>query len=273
MLSCWRRKNSGTWSYSERRRCKLETCSYLCGTNRERRMGIWPCHQRRIKSWNQRIAAGKDWVAAGTTWPLIKFFSCRVRSKQAWNTLIKTNDNVMITCNLPEAVYSNTPFSSRKWLILSLFKCARQCNRNDTTRAGQHCRECRCFHLLELCTVRYSINWQPVAQCFYLLLTISCDMFRPQLLAIFSEIEMLLTCTAYVSTFWQSLCVGHHLYCRGLSLFSSVSSGKYCGSTWNWRPCCQWKHVYCFALNHTVRCCSGCISSWQRHWTIKLTYL
>jgi len=48
----------------------------------------------------------------------------------------------------------------------------------------------------------YNIYFQLVTQCLYLLLTdYCCDMFRPQFLAIFRELEGLSAYTAYVATY------------------------------------------------------------------------
>ena len=50
-----------------------------------------------------------------------------------------------------------------------------------------------------LCKIQYSLPTR--CRMFYLLLYYCCDMFRPQLLAIFRELERLSTCTGYVSTY------------------------------------------------------------------------
>jgi len=118
------------------------------------------------------------------------------------------------------------------------------------------------------CKIQYSLA--ACCRMFLFVINYCCDVFRPQILAIFRELEILSTCTPNVSTYVAEILGWTPSVLSWLSLLSSVSGGKYCGSTWYWRPGFQWNHLYCFAVNHTVRSCSSCIRCWRRHWTIKL---
>ena len=66
---------------------------------------------------------------------------------------------------------------------------------------------------------------------FFFVVNYFCDVFRPQLFAIFRELEMLSTCTAYVSTYVTEILGWVPTVLSVLSLLSSVIAGKYCGST------------------------------------------
>jgi hypothetical protein len=69
---------------------------------------------------------------------------------------------------------------------------------------------------------------------FLFCINYSFDVFRPLRLAVFREVKILSTCSAYVSAYVADIKCWTLSVLSGLSLLSSVSAGKYCESTLNW---------------------------------------